>query len=292
MFISYYKGEPNTYVLRHRNGKLVQHGEGISFFYIPATTSVAVLPLGSQESPFIFTETTANFQEISIQGVLTYRLSKPLDLAKRLDYTVHPRTRGYASDDPEQLVQRLINCVQAHTRSEVSQRPLEKALMEVKALASAVSDQVAKAPELESLGIVLEGLHFAAVKATPEMQKALEADYRESLHRRADQAIYARRKAAVEEERKIRESELSTDVELESRRKDLVDMQARNSLALAEAEAKADELKLSPYGALPPQALAGLALKEWAANAGTIDSLSITPDLLGKVVSYVAGARQ
>ena len=69
-------------------------------------------------------------------------------------------------------------------------------------------------------------------------------------------------------------------------------MQARNNLALAEAEAEADRLKLSPYGDLPPQALVGLALKEWAGNAGTIDSLSITPDLLSKVVSYVSDARE
>ena len=56
-------------------------------------------------------------------------------------------------------------------------------------------------------------------------------------------------------------------------------------------KAKAEELKLSPFGDLPPQALVGLALKEWAANAGTIDNLSITPDLLGKVVSYISEAR-
>ncbi len=159
-------------------------------------------------------------------------------------------------------------------------------------MASVVFEKVATAPELTSLGIVLEGLHFTAVKATPEMQKALEADYRESLHKREDQAIYARRKAAVDEERKIRESEMNTDVELENRRKQLVDTQARNALKLAEAEAKADELKLAPYGELPPQALVGLALKEWAGNAGTIDSLSITPDLLSKVVSYVADNRR
>ena len=151
-----------------------------------------------------------------------------------------------------------------------------------------VKENVRNSPELDSLHVVLEGLHFSAIKATPEMQKALEADYRETLHKRADQAIYARRKSAVDEERKIRESEMNTDVELENRRKDLVDMQARNSLTLAEAEAKAEELKLEPYGELPPQALVGLALKEWAANAGRIDNLSITPDLLSKVVSFVS----
>ena len=157
-------------------------------------------------------------------------------------------------------------------------------------LAEKVKQNVRHSSDLGELYVVLEGLHFTAIKATQEMQKALEADYRESLHRRADQAIYARRKSAVDEERKIRESEMNTEVEIENRRKDLVDMQARNSLALAEAEAKAEELKLEPYGELPPQALVGLALKEWAANAGKIDSLSITPDLLGKVVSFVSQA--
>jgi len=292
MLFNYYKGEPNTYVLCHRNGTLMEHGVGINFFYMSQTTSIATIPMASQESQFIFNETTANFQEISIQGSLTYRLTDPLELAKRLDFTVVPKTQLYKSEDPQQLVQRVVNSVQAHTRSEVSQRPLEDALGEVKDLASVVFDKVAKAPALTALGSELEGLHFTAVKATPEMQKALEADYRESLHKRADQAIYDRRKSAVDEERKIRESEMNTDVELENRRKDLVDMQAKNSLTLAEAEAKADELKLSPYGELPPQALVGLALKEWASNAGTIENLSITPDLLSKVVSFVSEARQ
>jgi regulator of protease activity HflC (stomatin/prohibitin superfamily) len=292
MLINYYKGEPNTYVLCHRNGTLMEHGVGINFFYMPQTTSIATIPMASQESQFIFNEATANFQEISIQGSLTYRLTDPLELAKRLDFTVVPKTHFYKSEDPQQLVQRVVNSVQAHTRSEVSQRSLEDALSEVKDLAAVVFDKVAASPELKGLGIELEGLHFTAVKATPEMQKALEADYRESLHKRADQAIYDRRKSAVDEERKIRESEMNTDVELENRRKDLVDMQAKNSLTLAEAEAKADELKLSPYGELPPQALVGLALKEWATNAGTIENLTITPDLLSKVVSFVSEARQ
>jgi hypothetical protein len=292
MLINYYKGEPNTYVLCHRNGKLVQHGAGINFFYLPSTTSIAAVPLASQESLFIFNETTANFQEVSIQGALTYRLTDPLELAKRLDFTIAPKTHLYKGEDPQQLVQRVVNSVQAHTRSEVSRRSLEDALSEVKDLASVVFDKVAGAPELKAIGIELEGLHFTAVKATPEMQKALEADYRESLHKRADQAIYDRRKSAVDEERKIRESEMNTEVELENRRKDLVDMQAENSLTLAEAEAKADELKLEPYGELPPQALIGLALKEWASNAGTIENLSITPDLLSKVVSFVSETRQ
>ncbi len=36
--------------------------------------------------------------------------------------------------------------------------------------------------------------------------------------------------------------------------------QARNTLAIAEAEAKAEEMKLNPYTTMPPQALVGLQL--------------------------------
>ncbi len=124
MLINYYKGEPNSYVLSHRNGKLVRHGAGINFYYLPATTTLAIVPLASQESQFIFNETTENFQEVSIQGSLTYHLSDPIELAKRLDFTVAPRSHVYQSEDPQQLVQRVVNSVQAHTRSEVQQRSL------------------------------------------------------------------------------------------------------------------------------------------------------------------------
>ena len=287
MMFKYFKGEPNTYTICFRNGKVRQHGAGINFWYSPLTTTISAIPVASQESHFVFKETTADFQEVAIQGALTYRLEEPLEVASRLDYTVEPSGKRYTSDDTGKLVERVVNVVQGHTRALVSRLPLEKALTAVGSVANEVLTQLSAAQDLSSLGVVIEGLHFVSIKATPEMQKALEADFREGLNKRADQAIYDRRKAAVEEERKIRESEMNTDVELENRKKALVDTQARNELKLAEAHAKAEELKLSPYGDLPPQALVGLALKEWAGNSGSIDNLTITPDLLSKVVAYV-----
>ena len=285
--LKYFKGEPNTYTICFKDGQVRRHGAGINFWYAPLTTTISAVPIASQESHFMFTETTADFQEIAIQGSLTYRFDEPLEVATKLDYTVDPARKRYRSEDPAKLVQRVINVVQEHTRGLVSKLSLEAALTGVAGVIDDVMAGIAGSAHLKSLGVVVEGLHFASIKATPEMQKALEADFREGLNKRADQAIYDRRKAAVEEERKIRESEMNTDVELENRKKALVDTQARNELKLAEAHAKAEELKLSPYGDLPPQALVGLALKEWAANSGSIDSLTITPDLLGKVVNYV-----
>ncbi|MGI9321460.1 MAG: SPFH domain-containing protein, partial [Thiogranum sp.] len=270
MILRHYKGEPNVYVIRYRGGQRRAHGAGLDFWYLPYNTSIAAIPAGTQDAPFIFNEATANFQEVAIQGQLTYRLESPLDSAELLDFTIDPKSGHYRSSDPDKLMQRVINAVQAHTRKGVNELTLEQALTQVKELAQDVIGKVRSEPALRALGVVVESLYFLAVTPKPEMQKALEAEYRERLQRNADRAIYERRTAAVEEERKIRQGELETDIELEERRKDLVEMQANNGLTLAEAEAKADELKLDPYGNLAPQALVGLAFKEFAGNAGQI----------------------
>jgi len=291
MFINYFKGEPGTHVIRYRNGKAVASGEGVSFWYLPLNTSVAAIPVVSRDAQFLFTETTTNYQEVSIQGTVTYRIIDPLLVASRLNFTIDPRSSRFTSEDPDKLVQRIVNLIQGQTRSKVNALSLEDAITKVHDLAVEVFQEVVDEDSMAQLGVALESLHFTALKPTPEMQKALEADYREGLQQRADQAIYARRAAAVAEERHIRQSELNTEVELENRRKDLVDTQARNNLTLAEAEAKADELKLNPYSAMPPQALLALAMKEWAGNVGNIENLSITPDLLTKVASWVSAEK-
>ena len=74
---------------------------------------------------------------------------------------------------------------------------------------------------------------MVSAKPTPEVARALEATYRETLLRQADEATYARRAAAIEEERKIKESELATDIALEERRRNLIELESENELAEA-----------------------------------------------------------
>ena len=290
MFINYFKGEPNQYIIRYKNGRITAHGEGLDFWYMPFNTSIAMVSSGSQDALFIFNEATANFQEVAIQGQLTYRFESPLDAAKYLDFSIDARSGRYKSKDVDKLNQRVINAVQLHTRKEMNALTLEKALTTAKELSSQVLNAIRDEDSLKRLGVVVESLYFTAVTPTPEMQKALEAEYREGLQRNADKAIYDRRASSVEEERKIKQREMDTEIELEERRKELVNMQAENSLKLAEAEAKADEMKLNPYSNLAPQALVGLALKEFAGNVGRIGNLNITPDMLGQIINWVGGS--
>jgi len=296
--IKRFKGEPGEYILRYRGGDIRRHGPGLSFWYWPWNTSIASIPVVRRDTHFVFTETTANYQEISIQGQLTYRLTRPMEVAKVLDFTIDPGTRQYRSQDPDKLVQRIINAVQANTRSGVNALSLEDALIRVKQLSDEVLESVRQEPDLVEFGVVVENLHFSAVNARPDLHKALEANYRESLQQRADAAIYMRRKAAQEEEGQIKHRELDTEVELEDRRRGLVEQQSQNRLTEAQTEAKAmeleagarakeDEIRFGLYRSMTPQALVGLALKEWAGSAGKVENLTITPDLVNQVVQWI-----
>lgn len=289
--MQYFKGEPTRHIFHFRRGRIVRNGVGLQFWHMPMYSTIGAVPITTQVASFIFKEATANFQEISIQGNVSYRILDPREVTARMDFTINPITGTYRSDDPEKLVQRIVHAVHAKTRNHINELPLEDALQKVQHIADDVLEAIGTDADLKDLGIVLENLHFSSVQPTPEMKKALETGYREQLQKEADQAIFARRAAAVEEERTIREHEVETDVQLENRRRELVDTQARNQLTLAEAEAKAEKMRLDPYGTLPPQVLIGLALKEWATNAGSIENLSITPDMLGQIVGYMGGKK-
>ncbi len=55
--------------------------------------------MAATDYPFIFNETTADFQELSIQGQLTYRVIDPTRLSAMLDFSVKPNLQ-YRTDDP------------------------------------------------------------------------------------------------------------------------------------------------------------------------------------------------
>ena len=88
--IKFIKVQPTTYLLQYRGGKIVREGLGLSFFYYAPTTSLVAVPVASTDMPFIFQETTADFQTVTIQGQVTYRVGEPKRLAALLNYTLAP----------------------------------------------------------------------------------------------------------------------------------------------------------------------------------------------------------
>jgi len=238
------------------------------------------IPISTQDLPFILNETTGNFQAVTVQGQLTYRIAQPRQMAEILNFTINPASGQYVSTDPDKLAARIVNAVQAHVRAQLSRLPLDQALLRSAEIATAVLAAVQADDTLRGMGVECLNLFITAIKPTPEMAKALEAEYREGLQQRADQAIYARRAAAVEQERRIKDNELSTQLLLEQRRQELVDLEGQNNNKQAEYNARSNELWLQPWRATEPRVLLALAFKLMGENAQRIGNLTITPELL------------
>lgn len=239
--LSYAKFDSVTYVIQYKNGQVVREGRGLAFFYGTLGSSIAAVPLASNDLPFIFNETTADYQSITIQGQLSYRVREPRQLAELLDFTVN--SFGiYKKNDLEKLNQRLVNEAQAATSAYVHSLSLKESIRSNKQIEAQIRAGLLESAAVAQLGIEVLGVNILAVKATPEMERALEAQTREQLQQEADQAVYERRNFAVEQERRIKESELNTDIAVEEKRKQIDEKRAEAQLQRAANERKLREL--------------------------------------------------
>lgn len=311
----YYKASPTTYVVQFTHGRVKREGPGLSFFYFSPRTTLVAVPVASTDVPFIFQETTADFQAVTVQGHLTYRVTDAKKLAGLLDYSIRPNGE-YVSDDPDKLPARITHAAQTALRAEVQSRPLRAVLLEADAIAARVQGVMVASLPLTALGIEVLGFSVLAIKPVPDTAKALEAEARERLLREADDAIYNRRNNAVEQERRIRENELNTEVAvqtkqreieetrlagqiaLEETRQQLVQTEAANAKTRADAQAYAMRATLEPLAALDPKALqvlaagnadprlaVAMAFQELAANATKVGNLNISPELLDSLLN-------
>lgn len=222
---SYIKANPNTYLIQYRNGKVIREGAGLSFFYFAPTASLVSIPLETTDVPFMFQEVSRDFQEITVQGQATYRISDPKILAGMMNFTLAADRKTYLSEDPQKLSARVITTVQVQVRSLLQSLPLEDLLRGSSELERGVRERVAEAQAFAALGITLVDLSILAVKPNPDTGRALEAHVREQILKQADDATYARRNAAIEQERAIKENELNTDLAVEAKMRQIRDAQ-------------------------------------------------------------------
>src|SRR6202040_3204117 len=95
------------------------------------------------------------------------------------------------------------------------------------------------------LGVEILNLSLLSIRPTPEMAKALEAGAREALQRKSDEAIYARRNAAVEQERRIKESELNTELAVEEKKRQIREAQMAAEIAIEQQRAQLMDQKVA-----------------------------------------------
>lgn len=316
--LSFIKVPPTTYVIQYKDGRIKRQGAGLSFIYYVPTSTIVLIPMASADVPFVFQESTADFQSVTIQGQLTYRVADPTRLSSLLDFSVDLR-HAYYSEDPRKLSERLIHTLQTLTRAITQRLVLKDVLVSSDAIVVEALTGLRKSDAVAALGVEILSLSILAIKPTPETGRALEAEAREALQRRADEAIYARRNAAVEQERLIKESELNTEIAVEEKKRQIRETQMAAEIAVEEQRAQlidrrvANERKdadsraytltqtLKPVRDLPwktlmmlggknadPKAMVALAFQEMAENAQKIGELNMSPDLLRSLIGTAA----
>lgn len=295
------KFDSMTYVIHFSNGKIMKEGRGLSFFYFAPTSSIVAIPMGSNDLPFIFNENTRDYQTVKIQGQISYKITDPKALSNTLDFTVN-EAGVYKKNDMEKLNQRIINLAQTSTSSFIHELSLKDAIRSAKQIEMNILEGLMNSEAIKTMGIEIMGTSILAVQTTPEMARALETETREKLQQQADEAIYERRNFAVEQERKIKESELNTeiaveekqkqieekrmetevqqeennrilremkiaaDISVESQRKQLIEQKTENDRKEAETQGYILETSLKPYKEIDWKVLSALTGKQDAKN--------------------------
>lgn len=241
--IKYIKFDPTKYVIHYSGGKLRKEGRGLSFFYYAPSSSIAAIPFGSSDIQFIFNESTADFQNVTVQGQITYKVENPKQLADMLDFTVDANGY-YKTDDLQKLTQRLINDAQTAAKAFIQSLDLKGTLQKAKAIEEKIYEGLSVSQTVKSLGVVPLTVNVIALKPAPEMARALETTTREALQQQADEAIYLRRNFAVEQEKKIKESELDTEIAVEQKKKQISEKKMETELMLQQNKQKLREQQL------------------------------------------------
>ena len=240
-FISF---DSMTYVIHYKKGQIKREGKGLSFFYYAPSSSLTAIPMGTRDVPFIFHDTSEDFQEITVQGQITYNISDPKVLSEALDFTLNQAKR-IRFEKFEVLEQRLNNEAQTAVSSFIHGKSLKEGLRSAKEMSSIILENLKKSNVVNLLGVQILAVEVLGVTPSPDMAQALETETREALQKDADRAVYLRRNFAVEQERKIKESELNTEIAVQEKQKEIDKKTAELRMEKAEAEHKLRDMKVS-----------------------------------------------
>lgn len=240
----YFKSSPSQYLLQYRNGKVVREGVGLAFFYFSPQSSLVSVPLNAVDIPFMFEEITRDFQAVSLQGQVRYRITQPKLIAEQQDYSLLANG-AYASEDPAKLPTRILNAVKAQFRTLLQSLDLKDVLQSTDKLSHAAKQQLASNTSFSSLGIEIGDLSLLAAKPNPETARALEAPMREEILKQADDATYTRRNAAIEQERTVKENELRSELLIEQKKRQVRETQIESERVLLEKRQLIQEQDLS-----------------------------------------------
>jgi regulator of protease activity HflC (stomatin/prohibitin superfamily) len=318
------RADTASHVLVYRGARLRRQGRGLSLWFTPWNASVAEVPVDDRELSLSFHGRTGDFQDLVVQGVLSYRIVDPALTAQRVDFTINLGNGAWLRQPLEKLSGLLGQLAQQHTQAYLQATPLREVLSQGhERIRLTVEQALAAAPLLTEMGLAVASVRVSALRPTPDLEKALEAPVREHIQQESDEAAFRRRALAVEKERAIQENEMQNQIELARREAQLIEQrgqnarreatekgeaarieseaggvaarlkgeaQAANIRAVGEARNAIERQRLESNRTMPPAVLAAMAAQELAGKLQTIEHLNITPEVLGPLLAGLVDA--
>ncbi|MFF9815145.1 SPFH domain-containing protein [Streptomyces sp. NPDC014006] len=315
------RSAPTAHIRHHKRGRLVHDGRGLSFWYRSLSAALSEVPVDDRELAMAFHARTADFQDVTVQATVTYRISDPAEAANRLDFSVDPDSGNWRGTPLDQIATLLTETAQQHTLDVLARTPLAVALVDgVASVRERVAAGLAAEPRLPATGIDVVAVRVVAIRPEAEVERALRTPAREQIQQEADRATYERRAVAVERERAIAENELASQIELARREEQLVDQRGTNTRREAEEKAAADGVRteaeaarkvrlaradaeaaratgaaraeaqaawLRVHGEVDPATLHALAATLLAENLPRIESITLSPDVLTGLLAKI-----
>ena len=102
-FIARLRSDASHHVIRYRNGRIRQSGRGLMFWFRPETASVAEVPMDDREMTLFVKGRSADFQQVSLQGTLGWRVAEPDRVAERIDFTIGLANGQYIREPIERI---------------------------------------------------------------------------------------------------------------------------------------------------------------------------------------------
>jgi regulator of protease activity HflC (stomatin/prohibitin superfamily) len=243
-FARHLRAEPNQFILHYRGGAIVRRGAGLAYWFLPLNAAVAQLPVEDVETTFVLTERTADYQDVSVQSTLTYRVVDAEAAAARINFTVSLQSGTWVEEPLERLASVWSQRARRSARAYLTSVPLVDAVGRgAEVVRATMEDALRTDPEIAAMGLALVSVQVQRVAPMPDVEKALQTPVREAIQQRADEAVFARRAQAVENERAIKQNELSTEIELARRQEDLIRREGANRLLDAHQQAEADRVR-------------------------------------------------
>ncbi|HEY2408006.1 MAG TPA: SPFH domain-containing protein [Polyangiaceae bacterium] len=243
LWMRHLRAEATNHVLYYRRGALARAGRGLAFWFNPMSTALAEVPVDDRDLNYLFKGRTRDFQEVVVQGVISYRVVDAKKLAERVDFAIDLKRGTHVKQPLEQIAILLTGIAQQAGLQVIARAEVAELLVNgFAALAATLEQTLRDHPSLTALGIDVENVRIDELKPTVELERALQTPTREQLQQRADEATFRRRALAVEKERAIAENELQTRVELARREEALIAQQGQNVRQKVEREAEARRL--------------------------------------------------